>query len=140
MFLRLRVIVALLIAALPMQGNAVARAPCADGHGQLVLAAAAATASAATHDDRHAVRTDATAEAGAVLDGDSSSSGDADALTVASGVDRCAHCAACTVGSALLDSTSKAVAVDAGCIGFLPKTVTAHPRPFGGPERPPRTA
>ena len=51
----------------------------------------------------------------------------------------CAKCAACSVASALVQSTSSHASVAAAQPDYLPTSLSVRMRPFGGPERPPRT-
>lgn len=137
---RFRVIVAFLILALPLQGMAaVSRVPCASSHGQAAPTTTATGQSANAHDGGHAARAAPTVDGHAMHHEVLPPGGESGASIAASGADRCAHCADCSVGSAILDSTVTTVAFDASRVGFPSKAVTAHPRPFGGPDRPPRT-
>jgi hypothetical protein len=52
---------------------------------------------------------------------------------------RCAHCAACFVGAALIDSVAQRSAAKPTEVAYPASTAAAPSRPFDGPERPPRT-
>ena len=147
---RLRLIVVLLLVALPLQGIAsTTRALCdhASTSAPIPLAAAASghdvdQAGRSGHPGMHEHGTQAAYAAGhQVGDGAAEASGDAVAH-YPMGLDpgSCAHCAACCVGAALPGAVTALPAVSASETAFAFASAAAPSRPFDGPERPPRTA
>jgi hypothetical protein len=138
MFARLRLIVCVLLVALPLQGLAAStRALCEHGHAA-GFAQSAVTEHVANEDDRPHVHPPAGAAAHASHDfaNGYGTAADAGAALVAGS---CAHCAACSVATALIGSALELPEVLPAHADFPPRRIASPSRPFDGPERPPRT-
>lgn len=114
----------LLLVAIPLQGIAAAtRMICADMQGSSPLQIGSHAHHAGASDSGHAATSDEAAP---------------DAVHHA-GPGSCAHCAACTVGAAIVDSVLSPGALAPPYTAVIGAQAAAQPRPFDGPERPPRT-
>jgi hypothetical protein len=137
--MRARLVLLALLFVVPLQGLAAATRMLCAPHGAPAAPAVAAHAQGAHDAQRHghdAVADDAHhAEAASGAHAVAAGAGPAGDPSAAG----CAHCAACVVGSALVDASRS---LDVRGPAFAP---LAHPparatqRPFDGPERPPRT-
>ena len=144
-FARLRWIAALLLLLVPLQGlTAATRMLCGTGHAPAVHSIVSMERAEASH-DAHVHAGDGSHDPHPHADGhhdahgDVAVAGESGDVGVASAAGSCAHCAGCSVGSALTGEVTELVFLTPPYAVFPARHIAAASRPFDGPERPPRT-
>jgi hypothetical protein len=134
----LRWIAAVLLLTVPLQGlTAVARVVCGTAHAPATHSVSA-SGDALPHD--HASHAhDERAGDHALEPAHSTADGASGNVALETGADACAHCADCSVGTALTGQAGAAIGVAATGDDFPARPSASPSRPFDGPERPPRT-